>query len=352
MPPTLKLVIFVAACSQAPNTDATDDTQDTPPTTDSPTTPTDIDTGAAETGTTPTDTGEDHTAETGRTEDTGSTTTTAPPVECESLSGEPTSITQLGAPRASYGIAMNDVGQVLGSDQNSLLAVTYDEVVTVLAPGFRFSLQIASIDQGDLAIALDDLDSIVRFDPETGGQSNIVTDTQAYGLTWGPDGKIWTADGTRVNRVDTLTGATELVWEHAGLAPRVLGFSVDYTRLYIGTTYHGGDLFAIDLDSDHNPVGTAYIWATGLGNWMDCIAVDSCDNIFVCDSTGSRLYRVSPDGTTVDIFVQWTESTYGHGVVFGSGFGGWRKDALYLPQPYNGNTVVEVVIGVGAANAT
>ncbi len=29
-----------------------------------------------------------------------------------------------------------------------------------------------------------------------------------------------------------------------------------------------------------------------------------------------------------------------------TGSGGWRSDALYVPQPYNGESVTEVVVGV------
>ena len=36
----------------------------------------------------------------------------------------------------------------------------------------------------------------------------------------------------------------------------------------------------------------------------------------------------------------------GHGVAWGSGVGGFREDALYLPQPVNGGTVGEAIIGV------
>ena len=31
---------------------------------------------------------------------------------------------------------------------------------------------------------------------------------------------------------------------------------------------------------------------------------------------------------------------------FGSGIGGWRDDAIYVPQPYNGKSVSEIGLGV------
>jgi hypothetical protein len=64
------------------------------------------------------------------------------------------------------------------------------------------------------------------------------------------------------------------------------------------------------------------------------------------DYRTSRLYRLSPAGETA-LYYSWSNdsSQYGHGVVWGSGIGGWRADALYLPMPYNNNTVQEIVTG-------
>ena len=36
------------------------------------------------------------------------------------------------------------------------------------------------------------------------------------------------------------------------------------------------------------------------------------------------------------------------GCLSGRGIGGWRDDAIYMPQPYNGDTLGEVVLGVPA----
>ncbi len=46
------------------------------------------------------------------------------------------------------------------------------------------------------------------------------------------------------------------------------------------------------------------------------------------------------------------QDEYGHGVEWGSGIGAWKADAIYLPQPYNGNTVVEVTLGIPRAPRT
>jgi hypothetical protein len=65
------------------------------------------------------------------------------------------------------------------------------------------------------------------------------------------------------------------------------------------------------------------------------------------DSSG--IYRVRTDGT-VETLVRPRQQTYGHGVEWGRGFGGWRADAFYQPQPYDGYTVREVVVGLPSAS--
>jgi hypothetical protein len=58
----------------------------------------------------------------------------------------------------------------------------------------------------------------------------------------------------------------------------------------------------------------------------------------------------------VTLYQDWQDSVleesdtsdYGHGIEWGSGVGGWQKNSIYLPQPYDDNTVVRVDVGVPA----
>ena len=69
------------------------------------------------------------------------------------------------------------------------------------------------------------------------------------------------------------------------------------------------------------------------------------------DFDTASLYRIAPDGAvTVMVREEGYVHLYGHGLEWGNGVGGWRTDALYLPQPYNDNHVVEVVLGVPSAD--
>ncbi len=67
--------------------------------------------------------------------------------------------------------------------------------------------------------------------------------------------------------------------------------------------------------------------------------------MYAVDYDTKRLLRITEAGE-VSVLVQWSDEDYGHGLIFGNGVGGFRNDALYLPVPYNGNKVLEVVVGI------
>jgi len=62
------------------------------------------------------------------------------------------------------------------------------------------------------------------------------------------------------------------------------------------------------------------------------------------------LYRLRPDGQT-ETFVTLGFPAYGHGVEWGNGIGGWSETSLFLPQPYDSNTVLELELGVPGREA-
>jgi sugar lactone lactonase YvrE len=288
--------------------------------------------------------------ESSSTVDTVPTTeTTLPPIDCEALAEEPLSITELSAPRGYHGLAFTTDGRIVGSDNANLVAVTYDDEFSVLSTGFGTVQQMDWLADGDLAVAVDSNNAIVRLNVETGAQDVVASNVGAYGVVLGPDDKLWTANNSDIVRIDPETGDQEELYREGPFTPHALGFDVGYARLFI-TTISGGSVWAWDLDDDHEPIGNPYEFAQDAGGWQDCVVVDSCGNLYVCDYTTSSLYRISPDGAQVGVFVNWSGTTYGHGATFGNGIGGWRKDAIYLPQPYDDDTVVEVVLGIGAAN--
>ncbi len=83
------------------------------------------------------------------------------------------------------------------------------------------------------------------------------------------------------------------------------------------------------------------------GSYHDGLGVDVCGNVYVNDFWSLSFFRVSPLGV-VKLLKTWAspDPGYGHGQEWGSGLGEWRDDAIYVPQPYDGNTVAELVVGI------
>ena len=77
---------------------------------------------------------------------------------------------------------------------------------------------------------------------------------------------------------------------------------------------------------------------------MDTIAVDAWLPVG-SEYWTSGLYRVSPDGEVSESMLTQSEVRYAMGGL-GRGIGGWRPDAIYMPEPYNTLKVREVVIGI------
>ena len=163
---------------------------------------------------------------------------------------------------------------------------------------------------------------------------------------------LYTAGSQGVSRIDPVTGAASiLISPGSNWEPHSINFNVGFTKLYIGTVEwaNQGRVYGVELDANLDPIlSTLQVFASGVGEgWHDGVEVDICGYVYIPDYWTSRLYRIHPDGTP-EVFVDWSWDTnqYAHGALFGNGVGGFREDALYVPMPYNGNTVKEIVVGV------
>jgi hypothetical protein len=128
---------------------------------------------------------------------------------------------------------------------------------------------------------------------------------------------------------------------------RVMDFSPDLSRMYIGT-HTDRAIYVVDLDKDLNPINDPVILAPSVGGWHDGLGVDACGYLWVASYDDQSMYRISPDGSDVRSMLDssFQNGMYGHGVFWGTGEGGFREDALYIPQPNNNDTVGEAIIGV------
>ena len=144
--------------------------------------------------------------------------------------------------------------------------------------------------------------------------------------------------------MDTLEVTELLVPPNERWIAHAANFSLDSKTLYVATV-GDGDVLQMPVDEDLNPAGDYETLANIPGGWQDTVGVDACGNIYVAEYYTGSLFRVTPDGDSTRV-LQGRERDYGHAVVWGSGSGEWRPDAIYMPKPYDNSSVKEVVVGV------
>lgn len=274
----------------------------------------------------------------------------APPVvyDCDTVPTTDFAGTPTAGARAYHGIAFDDVGNLIGWDgRSALIKATYEGDREVFLPGINAAEQIDRLPDGDFVMGDPWGGNLLRISPE--GASTVLASgvSGVYGVTTGPDGNVYVANGG-VQRVEVATGTVTTLLNappDGGWIAHSLEFNLDSTVLYIGTI-GGGQLLGLPLDEDLNPSGDPTTLATVGSGWHDAVAVDACGKLWVPDYYSSGFYRVDLEAGTVTNAVPTGGRAYGHGAVFGTGINGWRRDAIYQPQPYNGSTVREVVVGV------
>lgn len=281
--------------------------------------------------------------------------------DCSTAPDAPLSQRTLVGPRGYHGLAIDDAGFMVGIDKSgALIRSDYSGDWSVALPGLGRANQLDYLPGGDLAVAQDDIDgmtslrTLMRITPQ-GGQSNIIEQIGAYGVNVGPDGMVYVA-ASDVERVDPDTGARVVLApdNFNSWSPRVLDFSPDYKRLYVGgrSSPGNGHVYAMDLDENLDSAGPLEIFtSTPLSDapaLHDILLVDVCGYLYVTSVFDNRMFRISPSGV-VSPYIDWNEPEvphYAHGAVFGGGIGGWREDAIYTAMPSNDNQVQEIVIGV------
>ncbi|MEQ1571271.1 MAG: hypothetical protein ABMA64_36930 [Myxococcota bacterium] len=288
---------------------------------------------------------------------TGATGDTAGPgrvIDCAAIPPVG-AIREIPAARGYHDLAFATDGRIIGAGTfQDLLAADAAGTVSLYATLEANSDQMAWLPDGDLAVAT--TQGILRV-TAAGAVTVISPDVRPYGLVVGPNGLLYASDQQRMVRVDPSTGESELVLGPSALPagfPRVAAFSIDDTRLFVGTfAGSGGRIYAFDLDADFLPTGppTEFASNVGLGSFHDALGVDVCGNLYATDYETSALYRITPAGVVSKLW-DAPAQRHPHGLEWGTLTGGWLDDALYLPLPYADNAVAEIVIGVPARGWT
>ena len=277
----------------------------------------------------------------------GSTGEPLDPIDCDLAPTMVVSTALIPNARGYHGLAITPDGLIIGSDNSSLIASTYRGDTSVFIPGADIGEQMDWLPDGDIAFVGNS--ALLRLGLK--GTSEVIQSTSgAYGVTIGPDDMAYVVGWNGLTRIDPITGAQENLFVVNGAnALHSMGFSPDGSRAYIGTV-GDGRIYYVDFDGAMDPTTGleifAYAESSGGAAWHDAVAVDACGNLYVPDYNSSNMWRVTPAGDAEHFWVAAQFNDYGHGAVWGTGEHGWKSDALYVPQPYNQNTVTEVVVGV------
>lgn len=279
-------------------------------------------------------------------------TTTGPVIDwdCNALVQPFESETELVGPRGYHDVYFDDEGYIYGWDGNSILQVNYEGEVGVFLPGVNSAQGMDVLANGDM-LYVNDFGEVRRVTPDQQVSTVGTGFNGGYGLTVGPDQMAYVCTSSNVRRLDPDTGESE-VWLTlpGGQHPRAIVFNLDSTGAYMSTLLEANSpVYFVEVDDDLNPTGDAVVYANNVGQgYHDGLGIDACGNLYIPDFNTRGLYRVDTEGVVTMMFNTQTSGAqhYGHGLDWGSGVGGWNHKAIYMPQPYDGNTVLEVVLGV------
>lgn len=283
--------------------------------------------------------------ETGHTGDTAVVTDTEYGVfDCATIEREITEVVPVQGAHGFNGLAIGDDGMLVGSDGWSLWKVDRDGEGGVFTPNVGTVYQMVYLPDGDLVVASGSQGALLRVAPN-GAHEPLVDLPNVYGLTLGPDGMIYACKPDGVYRVDPDTGESQRWVRADGFTARVIDFDRDLGRAFIGSIDGQGRVYVVELDEDFNPVTEPQIMVAGVGGWHDGLVVDACGNIYVADYNRNNLSRITRD-LEVHVAYDYNYSEYGHGILWGTGQDGWDELSFYVPQPYNGNKVLQLRVGV------
>lgn len=299
-----------------------------------------------------TDDTQDTTDDTGDSQDTQDTAEGYPPLPYPTMSYDcadlPTdyTVTPIDGARGYHGVAFDADGKQMGWDAaNAITKSEYGQAAIPWLPGMSWVEQMVEHPSGDLFVLTDR--DLLRISPDGGYERVRGNFYYPYGLSFGPDGMLYVADGG-LYRVDPETGeSTTLIrvpsGPNANKLIRDVTFSLDSTTMYIVRTDPVQLKWA--LDENMEPVGDYEEWVTVPGYWKDGVEIDACGNFWIPEYDKRALYRVTPEGEVQEI-LKGPERGYAHGLAWGEGDGGWREDSIYMPLPYNNAKIQEVHLGV------
>lgn len=293
----------------------------------------------------------------------GSGGTFQPSVDCDNLPSLPiATFTTLDHVPGAEDFTFDDQGFLLavGMD-NALFRCPYQGTAEVLLPnagtpaggmpmtvrGIRFLLD------GDVVFADRGTGGLVKMNMTDFSIETLFSGVmEPNGVAVGMDGMVYLTEmGGGLHQIDPDTGASSQIFNE-GVSLDGITFNADYSRLYFNSEQ--GYISYIPFNAD----GTMGDWElhtqiSGGFSMLDGLTADECGNVYCVQMTGV-IWRISPDGVQEQVVTLsgggggWGPGgTTINAVNFGSGIGGWKKDAIYVISM--GGGVYEVVLGVEGA---
>lgn len=287
-----------------------------PSDTDSPTHPhTDVHTG---------DTAPVHTGDTGPEE---------PTVDCSVLPPVPAQFTTMTGFTFSEDFDFDFDGYHVSINANGALrGVNLAGDTRLIAPNVAVGAACTRmLPDGNFVVCNVNANSLVHVNNATGEKTTVLSGlSYPNGGEVDPEGFVYVAEQNagRVRRIDPATGEASTV--AVGLNnPNGVIFDPTYTILYVGS-FGGGMVYAIDRtgpDTWEPPRILAQ--HPGPNGGFDGINVDECGNVYITEFIAGKVFRITPDGQTVDLLAS-LPSSWIPNMRWGTGRDGWDEHTLYV----------------------
>jgi sugar lactone lactonase YvrE len=210
--------------------------------------------------------------------------------------------------------------------------------------GMRFLLD------GDLVAADPVANSLLRVRLEGSVETIIDGLPDPNGIAVGMDGFVYVSCiGGEIRRIDPATGASTVLLSDDDRHFDGITFSPDYKTLYFNDET-AGTVYQMPVFED-GTAGEVSLLADLSGMTsrpLDGMAADECGNVYTVEMIG-KVWRITPEGEVVEVVDLSSENRrpvefFILALNFGSGYNGWKQDALYVISILQG--VFEVHVGV------
>jgi hypothetical protein len=281
----------------------------------------------------------------GTTGSTGPTTTTS--VSTSDCTRLPSDGRVLDHMPSSEEFALSADGYLVNVSDvfDAAVRTPYDGASEMIGPFESWEVAaVRLLPDGDLVIADEANGQVVRMGPD-GGQLVVIAGlVSPNSMTVDADGMLFVTAYDELLKVDPDTGESAVLFKLPGRDLDGLTFSPDYETLYFN--HDDGGIVGWVKPNGWEPVEPTTLAALGADFWasLDGMAVDRCGGLYVL-ATNGELLRIRVDGTTelvADLAVFGGVNTTA--VQFGSGFGGFEADNLYVMNRTGG--VVELELGI------